>query len=244
MFTKEQKSPYKPLPDSEQITDPDKIVHLLERFTQHYTPLTVQIPGQQKRFSSCIVDVTSKFILLDELLPTSGHELLTAKGAALITGKLDGIIIQCFTTLKRVEEEDKLLTYYMKLPHLLEYQQRRQAYRARIPISRDLPVFIENKNGKMVKGELRNLSHGGAGMIFMTEKTIMERGKQHNCTIMLTNGERISCTAELRFSKNIASHDKQYIGVQFIGLEPIQSRLIGRCINEIERELISKRASH
>lgn len=244
MFSKEQPNPYRSLPDSEQITDPAKIVRLLERFTEHYTPLTVQIPDHKKHFTSCIVDVASKYVLLDELLPTNGHELLVEKEALLVTGKLDGIVIQFFTTLKRVDNKDNILTYYMKLPKLLEYQQRRQAYRARIPISRELPVFIEDKNGKMIKGELRNLSHGGAGMIFMTEKAIMERGRQHNCVIMLTDGSRINCTAELRFWKNIAAHDKQYIGVQFVDLEPIQSRLIGRCINELERDLISKRATH
>ena len=159
-------NPYKSLADSEQITDPAKILRLLKRFTKRYTPLTVQIPNHKEHYTSCILNIDGKYILLDELLPSTGNELLVTERALLVTGKIDGIVIQLFTTLKHVDDKDKMLTYYMKLPDLLEYQQRRQTYRASIPISRELPVIIENNNGILLKGELRNLSHGGAGMIF------------------------------------------------------------------------------
>ncbi|MDX2485938.1 MAG: flagellar brake protein [Gammaproteobacteria bacterium] len=234
-------NPYKSLADSEQITDPAKILRLLKRFTKRYTPLTVQIPNPKEHYTSCIVGIDGKYILLDELLPSPGNELLVTERALLVTGKIDGIVIQLFTTLKRVDDKDKILTYYMKLPSLLEYQQRRQTYRASIPITRELPVIIENNHGILLKGELRNLSHGGAGMILLADKTIMENGRLYECTIELPDGMQIYCTAELCFTKNIASRNKQYIGVQFVELLPMQSRLIGRCISELERELIRKR---
>ena len=234
-------SPYKSLPDSEQITDPAKILRLLKRFTKRYTPLTVQVPNHEEFYTSCILDIDGKYILLDELLPSTGNELLVTERALLLTGKIDGIVIQLFTTLQRVDDKDKMLTYYMNIPSLLEYQQRRQTYRASIPITRKLPVIIEDNNGIMLKGELRNLSHGGAGMILLSDKTIMENQRLYKCTIELPDGMQIYCTAELRFSKNIASRDKQYIGVQFVALLPMQSRLIGRSISELERELIRKR---
>jgi c-di-GMP-binding flagellar brake protein YcgR len=237
----QRSSPYKSLPDSEQITEPAKILELLKRFTKRYTPLTVQIPNNKEHYTSCILDIDGKYILLDELLPSTGNELLVTERALLVTGKIDGIVIQFFTTLKRVDDKDKILTFYMKLPGLLEYQQRRQTYRARIPITRELPVIIENNNGILLKGNLRNLSHGGAGMILLADKTIMENDRLYECTIELSDGMQIYCTAELRFSKNIVSRNKQYIGVQFVELLPMQSRLIGRCISELERELIMKR---
>lgn len=241
MFSKTRTSPYKSLPDSEQITDPAKISRLLKGFTKRYTPLTARVPGQKEAYTSCIVDIDKKHVLLDELLPNSGHELLVAEGALQVTGMLDGVAIQFFTTLKRVDDKGKMLTYHMKLPTLLEYRQRRQNFRVRIPMTRKLPVTIVNKNGKMVKGELHDLSHGGAGMLFLADKTIMESGKQHECTIELPDGSFIYCTAELRFSKNIPSRNTKFIGIQFVGLLPLQSRLIGRCINELERDYIRKR---
>ncbi|NOR23360.1 MAG: hypothetical protein GQ542_03030, partial [Desulforhopalus sp.] len=76
MNTKAQINSYKSLADSEQITNPAKVSRLLERFTRRYTPLTVQIPGHKEHYTSCIVDIDGKDVLLDELLPTTGHQLL------------------------------------------------------------------------------------------------------------------------------------------------------------------------
>jgi len=244
MLTKTQTSPYESLADSEQITDPAKISRLLERFTKRYIALTIQVPGHKEHYTSCIVGVDGKHVLLDELLPSTGHQLLVTERALQVTGQLDGIDIQLFMTLKRVADKDKLITYYMNLPKLLEYRQRRLDYRARIPMTMKLSVVIQNGSGKMVKGELHDLSFGGAGMIFLTDKTIMKTERQHECAIELPNGKRINCTAELRYSKNISSQRTQFIGVQFIGLLPAQSRLIGRCISELEREALRKRTAY
>lgn len=235
-------SPYKSLADSEQITEPAKVLRLLKRFTKRYTPLTVKVPGHQQHYTSCIVDVDSKQVLLDELLPTSGHERLITERALLVTGRLEGIVIQFFTTLEHVEDKDKMLTYHMKLPDLLEYQQRRQNFRARIPMTMKLPVVIEISENKTVEGELHDLSHSGAGMILLADKNILQPKSLYECAIKLPDGETIYCSVELRYLKDIRSRETLFIGVQFVGLLPRQSRIIGRCINELERELIRKRA--
>jgi c-di-GMP-binding flagellar brake protein YcgR len=244
MFTKTPTSPYVPLADSEQVTAPTKISRLLERFTKRYTPLTVQIPGHREHYTSCIVDIDGKYVLLDELLPSTGHQLLVTERALQVTGKLDGIDIQFFTTLKRIGDKDNILTYYIYLPKLLEYRQRRMDYRVRIPMTMKLPVIFENRSGKIMRGELHDLSFGGAGMIFLADKTMMKTERQHECAIELPDGKWIYCTAELRYSKDISSRKTQFIGVQFIGLLPVQSRLIGRCISELEREAIRKRSAY
>jgi len=161
----------------------------------------------------------------------------------LIKGKLDGIDIQFSTTLDHVGEKDHLLTYYMHLPKLVEYQQRRMNFRAQIPITMKLPVVIENKDGEVIKGELHNLSYGGAGMIFLPDKTVLRTGKLHECAIELPKGDWIYCTVELRYSKDTPARKTQYTGALFIDLLPAQSRLIGRCISELERAFIRKHAA-
>jgi len=52
MGSKKPGKSYRPLSDSEQITDPKKIIKLLERFTKHYTPLTVKIPKHKPQYTS------------------------------------------------------------------------------------------------------------------------------------------------------------------------------------------------
>ncbi len=235
--------PNRPAEDSEQISDPSKVVRMLDRFTHHYMPLKVRIPGHKESYTSCIVEVDRKHVLLDELLPSSGHDLLLSEGAIKVTGKIDGIDILFSTTLINVINKDRMISYRMKLPSLVEYRQRRNNYRVHIPISLKLSVIMENNSGGMALGELHNLSYGGAGMIFLANQSIMNANQPHECAIKLHDGSWIYCTAILRYLKDIPSRETQYLGVQFLGLSSIQSRLIGRCINILEREMISKRVA-
>jgi c-di-GMP-binding flagellar brake protein YcgR len=242
MVSKTKTDSYKSLTDSQTITNPAKILRLLERFTKGYNPLTVQISGHKALHTSSIVSVNKEQILFDELLPSSGHQLLMTERALQATGKLEGVDVQFATSLKHVDDKDNTLSYYMKLPEIIEYRQRRLNYRVHIPVTLQLSVTIENREGNKIKGALRDLSYGGVGIIILANKTLIQTGEEHECIIELPDGEKICCTAELRYSRNIPSQRTQLIGVQFIGLLPEQSRHIGQCINELERKFIKKRA--
>jgi len=231
-----------PLPDCELITDAGRVARLLERLARRYTPLTVQIPGHKDFYTSCIVDVDNKHVLLDELLPNTGHQLFMAERNLLVKGKIEGIDIQFTATLKKVEDQGGMLTYHMTLPNPLEYRQRRMAYRVHIPVTSNLDAIIENRNGEMVKGMLHDLSFGGAGVIFPVRQSVMGIGCLHECAVQLPDDEWIYCTAELRYSKEIKARGTQLLGVQFLDLTPMQTRHIGRCISQLEREIINKYA--
>jgi len=241
MVSKAKTSSYKSLPDSQTITNPAKILRLLERFTRGYNPLTIQILGHKALHTSCIVSVDEKQILLDELLPSTGHQLLMTERALQATGKLEGVDVQFASSLKHVDDTGDALSYYMTLPEIIEYRQRRLSYRAHIPMSMQLPVIIENKTHFKIKGTLRDLSFGGAGIIFLTDNSQIKTGDSYQCIIELPDGQHITCTAELRYSRSVPSQKTQLIGVQFAGLSSEQSQHIGRCINELEREFIEKR---
>lgn len=243
MTTKARTSSYQPLPDSEQITDPARVAGLLERLAKQHTLLTVEIPGHQEHFSSCIVNVDRPYVLLDELLPSSGHQLLLAERKLQVTGKLDGIDIRFITTLESVDTHDDVITYQMNLPGQLEYRQRRLDYRAHIPLANTLRVMIDNGGEKVVEGALHDLSHGGAGMIFPDGDPVVEPGLLHECAIELPDDVWLYCAVELRYAKNIPSRDRQLIGARFADLSPVQARLVGHCISELEREFIRKRAA-
>lgn len=242
MNRKSQANPYRPLPDSEQITNPARIIQILARLTKHYTPVKVQIPGHKVHYNSGIVNVDEKQVLLDELLPNTGHQLLVTEGTLQVTGNYNGTVFQFFTSLEAVDDMGKIITYHTKLPALLEYRQRRQDFRVPIPMSKKLHVIIDNGCNEVVKGELHDLSHGGAGIIYLTETTSMEAARRYECSIELPDSDLIYCTVELRYSKDLSAKHTKSIGVQFIGLSPLQEQIIGHCIIELERDLIRKRA--
>lgn len=232
------------LPDSELITDPARVVPLLERLAKSRTPLTVQVSGHDELFGSCIVDVDRENVLLDELLPASGHKLLLAERKLQVLAKLDGIDIRFAGTLQRVDTQDKMVTYYVDLPGLLEYRQRRLDYRVHIPMAKKLRVIIDSADGTGIEGFLYDLSRGGAGMLFPESEPVVRPGLVQECAIELSDSEWLYCAVELRYSKNVGTRHRQLIGARFRDLSPVQQQLVGRHITELERELIRKRAAY
>ena len=231
------------MPDGERITDPARIAGLLERLAKRRTLLTVEIPGYMGHFTSSIVSVDGPHVLLDELLPSEGHLLLLAERKLQVTGKLDGIDVRFNTTLERVDDQDGMITYHASLPGRLEYRQRRENYRAHIPMARRLRVVIDGRDGIVIEGELHDLSLGGAGIIFPDAMPAVERGLLYEGALELPDGEWLYCAFDLRYTKRGQPRDRQLVGARFARLTLAQAQLVGRCISELEREYIRKRAA-
>lgn len=230
--------------DGELITDPARIVPLLELLARQNTPLTVRIPGDRELYTSCTVGVEKPHVLLDEFMPSSGHALLLNERTVRVTCKLDGIDVRFSLSLERVDEQKNLLTYYMGLPKQIEYRQRRMDYRVNIPISNRLRVIIDNEDNSISEVDLHDLSQGGVGLITPASAGHLSTGRQFECAIELPGAVWLYCTLEMRYSKQVSARNRQHTGARFSGLNPAQKRMIGRCISELEREFIRKRAAY
>ena len=219
------------------------MVRLLERLAKQHVLLTVDIPGHQGHYTSSLVGVDRPYVLLDELLPSTGHELLLAERTLQVSGKLDGIDIRFITTLERMDSSNNMVTYHMNLPSQIDYRQRRLAFRAHIPMAQTLRVVIDCRDGTVIEGVLHDLSHSGAGMIFPEGPPTAVPGLLYDCAIELPDDVWLYCAVELRYSKNIQSRDRQLIGARLIDLSPAQARLVGYCVRELERGFARKRVA-
>lgn len=229
--------------ESEKISDPARVVPLLERLAKRRTLISVRIDGHRELFNSCIVEVNRQHVLLDELLPNSGHQLMQSQRGLRVIAKLDGIDIRFDTMLDRVDSNEKLVTYYTKLPAQLEYGQRRLDFRVHIPMARRLRVFIDDGDEAEFEGVLHDLSHGGAGMIFPQGKPEIMPGSTHDCAIEMTENDWLYTTVELRYAKSVSFRNKQMIGVRFTDLSPQQAHSIRQYLSELQRELLRRRTA-
>jgi c-di-GMP-binding flagellar brake protein YcgR len=243
MNTKSPAFSDKPLPDSELITDPVRVARLLDRLAKHHSLLTVVMPGHAEAFTSSVVDVVEPHVLLDELLPNSGHQLLLAQKRLQVTGKLEGIDIRFISELDTFDEQDGMVTYRVKLPARLEYRQRRSDFRAHIPISLAIRVVMVDDRENIFEGELYDLSRGGAGIILPFDEAVLVPENWYYCAIELPGASWLFCDVEPRHWKPLHAPGKHLAGARFADLTPMQARLVGRCISELEREQMKKRVT-
>lgn len=227
--------------DGEKITDPVRVASLLDRLAKKHTLLTVVVPGHSERYTTSIVGVNGPFVLLDELLPSSGHHLFVEIGTLQVSGKLDGIDFRFFAMLEDVDAQDGMVTYRVHLPARLEYRQRRMDYRAHIPIAQSLRVVIDKGDESIIEGELYDLSQGGVGMILPGETPALKPHRWYECAFEMPDEGWLYCSVELCHARTVPSHERHLIGARFSGLSVVQAQLVGRCIVMLERELLRKR---
>jgi c-di-GMP-binding flagellar brake protein YcgR len=227
--------------DGEKITDPVRVASLLDRLAKKHSLLTVVVPGHSERYTTSIVGINGLFVLLDELLPSSGHHLFVEVGTLEVSGKVDGIDFRFFAMLEDVDAQDGMITYRVHLPARLEYRQRRMDYRAHIPIAQTLRVIIDKADESVIEGELYDLSQGGIGMILPGETPALQPRRWYECAFEMPDQSWLYCSVELCHARTIPSHDRHLVGARFSGLSVVQSQLVGRYIGMLERELLRKR---
>ncbi|MBT8131336.1 MAG: flagellar brake protein, partial [Gammaproteobacteria bacterium] len=225
----------------EQISDPARMAVLLDRMARHHALLTIEIPGSDEQYTSSIVAVNTPYVLLDELLPSSGHRRLLETRKLQVSGKLEGIDIRFSAALEDVEEQDGMITYRAHLPARLEYGQRRMDFRAHIPIAHPLRVVIAGDRDSVAEGELYDLSRGGAGIVLPGEAPALKPARWYDCAIELPGSDWLFCALEMRHAKDMPAGDRHLIGARFDELSPVQTRLVAHCITRLEREQIRKR---
>lgn len=220
------------------------MAHLFERMARQRELLTVLIPGNPERHTSCILGVDAGHVLMDELLPATGHALLLAERRLRVSGRLEGIEIRFTATLDRVEDEDGAITYRVALPAHLEYRQRRLDYRAHIPMMRRLRVVLDRgEDADVIEGLVHDLSKGGAGILLPEEVSLPPHAVVYECALELPDDAWLFCTVDICHARSSRYRDLRLVGIRFLRPGPIQSRLLGHCIIELDREFVRKRTA-
>jgi c-di-GMP-binding flagellar brake protein YcgR len=228
--------------DIERITSTTRIAWILDHLKKKRELLTISIDDVAEPFTSAIVDVDAEngTLVLDELIPRTGNELIIARRRFRITARLDGIKVDFDTTLAEVGEQDGLICFTADLPGLLYYQQRRDFHRVRLPLSYPFRVTLASKDNHVEEGLLRDISFGGAQVILPPESSITARTGTYDCAIELPTGESVYCSVEIRYASVFGRRNEVRTGIRFLDLTPVQKRIIERSVASIEQELLKK----
>ena len=235
---------YDPEPNNNPnfLTDPVKITRLLEDI-EHASPLcTISIDGTTEEFSSSILDIQfqKKQIILDELIPKHGNDLVGKKKLKLST-TFNGIGL-AFTLENIKPGSSRGIAYYKApIPNRIYYPQRRKAPRIQLH-TLNIPFSGTSARTKTsVGGTLFDLSRTGIGIAIQNNRARFQRGDLiNNCRINLDN-EYLNFELIVRFVKNSRSESgKTQIGGYFENISTKHRHQLEHFVASIEREEIRK----
>lgn len=225
------------------LTDPNKISKLLEEIEKVSPLCTITVNGSKEEFSSSILDIQTnkKQIILDELFPQHGNNLLDNKKLLKLSAYFNGIHL-AFTLNKIQFGSSRDISYYKAdFPERIYYPQRRKSPRIEIK-SVHIPFSgIAKKNNTSLGGHVFDLSRNGISINLSDNRARLKRGDTiRNCSITL-EGYHLEFDLTVRFAKKVSSlHAQTNIGGYFENISNKSQNKLIYFITTLEREGIRK----
>lgn len=229
---------------TERVEHLPQVIGLLRRIKDHRILLSVRVPGHEGTYNSLLleVDADRQCILLDELNPRTGHDLLAQVGQVRVHCQCQGVELSFICPVEIGQGREGISFYKAALPAYINYLQRRRNYRVRVTFDMQVPVHLPVDEEHIVDGQLFDVSVGGIGFN-IDLKTELERGQiLENCNIELSNKESLHTPLEVRFIQPDPQQRIQRIGAAFVNLEPAQEHAIRRFVTQLERTILRRKA--
>lgn len=240
----------------DKITNPAQIIGILKRIHKRRTMLNISVAGAPsgsdvgtgaaKHYNSALLEVKSDgtrgHIIIDELTPKEGHELLLKAGKLKARLQLDGVKISFATTLESSGSDAGIAFYTLTLPQEMDYLQQRANHRVRPSLAKPITVSLTHADETVFNGEIHDISAGGLSIKLKSDSlaTTLKPTDILTGLFTLPPREEIICKLEVRSIH--ATHQQNFIriGVRFSNLPSTLQKLIQRYIATLEREQIKK----
>lgn len=219
---------------------PEQITHILQGICNRRNLVTVRLPRCKEAFTSSILklDRRAGMLILDELSPQEGHELLMQRKELQIDTRHHGVEVGFKTTLAGASQEGGIALYRVPIPRTLQYNQRREHYRAEVGVVLPIPIILEGVKGQAFHGQLIDISVGGIGAQFQdaSEEDLADGARFAVCEIELPPGQRLRTGLEICFVSRALVSRQLRIGGRFIELNRADQHTIAKFIASLERE--------
>lgn len=226
------------------LTEPIKI-HKLLKAIENASPLcTITINGITEEFSSSILDIQleNMQIILDELSPKHGHELLINQNKLKLSTIYNGIHLAFNLSGIKTGSSQGIAYYKANLPNRIYYPQRRTSPRTSINYNNISFSGIASRNQSTVGGKIYDISREGVGVIVSNNKARFKRGDSINNCKMTIDGHTVTFDLSVRIVKKYnQSGDKIQIGCYFENLSSLNRNKLEHFVASLEREEIRTR---
>ena len=226
------------------INDPPIILGLLRRVIDERAPLSIVLPGIDMRFDSLLLSVESTLnaLVIDELNPISGHRRIAPNLLLRIGTRLDGVELRFRTRVAAIDRDSDIAAYLLDFPDEMDYRERREAYRVKIPASAPLSWTVPSAADpeRFLQLQVMDLSLTGIGLRLR---------QPHNVNVLDTISGNIdlpdgplAMTSKIRYLRSQAfGPTEDRAGGEFIKCSSADVRRISHYCAELQRPILRGR---
>lgn len=174
----------------------------LELLQRRHSFLDVHFPRIERHFQSLILELhpDEGYLLIDELFPADGRQLLLEGDIAEINARSSGGAVAFFSRLLLKETGDGVPAYRMELPEEIGGSYRRHAFRVYVERENDLQLDLRDGAGNPLPARIVNLSADGIKVSVDGDAVrLLEHHHQFdNALIRLPDDVDIECQIDFR----------------------------------------------
>ena len=225
------------------VTDRYKIEKLLIDIENSSPLCRIEIPDSNQEFNSSILETRAqqRQIVLDELTPSHGNNLLQRKQSLKLSTYLNGIHISFALTNLQPGVANGIIYYLADFPRRVYYPQRRKTPRVEVKTIHLGFNGTAAKNKASIGGYVFDISRGGIGIRLTNNRARVQRGDIiQNCYINLDN-YRFEFDLVIRLVKQPHPNKPEIIiGGYFENVSARSENKLAYFVTSLEREEIRK----
>ncbi len=186
------------------VTEPAKIQRLLKAIESDSGLCMIELEGSEQTYNSRIIDIqeNKKIIILDELMPDSGNQLLQQCKQLKLSTYLNNIHLSIALSNLKAEHAQGMGYYKAPFPRRIYYPQRRKSPRIHLNTHKLTFQGTSNRTQFSVGGTVIDISRHGIGIIIDNTIARIQRGDQlSHCILILPDHSKIHFDLIVRFAK-------------------------------------------
>ncbi len=242
---REQREPLIELSNPDAITRPEQIARILEQLYEKRCLLGVSVDGTEDYYSSAVIEVVRNqgYLVIDELTPRAVNRFIQPQRRLSVRARMNNVTIRFETEVSAVGEEAGLPYYQLRFPAVLDYIQRREHYRAGVPMEKQIPVQLAMPSGTLYAAELRDISMGGlsARLRGATPAEFATGSDIQHLVITLPSGARIHGSGVICYADVVQASRVARCGVRFRHVDRSDQHALEQFIAQLDREMKRKR---
>lgn len=216
------------------------VLTLLQSLIRRRELVSIMLQGSDVRFTSTVlsVDPHNNTLLLDDLYPQAGHELLLQAGEVQLFAHTGGGALEFAAQLVEHEEVDGLSYFHLRLPETVNYMQRREGHRI-VVAKLEIPAELYDQRGASHPARLYDISSSGIGFL-ISRNSEFPVNTAVPCVLHFPAESSLSCKVEF-CDRRHAGANIDIIGGSFVGLDAQKEHILQRCTADLERRLLRMR---
>lgn len=229
---------------SRYLTDPTEIRQAFLIYRDQRSKLIIRFENDSSMFTARLLDVTDSELLLEDLQPRSGLQLLRQATPFSLSGRAQGQYVMADSNhVHKASAERGVPYFHVALPTSLLFQQRRREQRISLSLDikgsgANIRIPATQPDQPSVVGELLDISSGGCRVLYKASDALLleDQSVVEDCQLHVHDHLQLTTSVQVRHRSTNQREGEQQCGLEFIRMSVTDRRRLEQFVQAYAKQ--------